>query len=95
MPCSCINPSSVELVKQNYFREETLIRANAKLVDYQTTLSLAKKWGGGEVASADGMRFVAPIRTITQDQTVNTLVPTGGSLGTTLFRISILDSMVL
>ncbi len=51
-------------VKQNYLRAETIIRANARLVDYQATLSLAKKWGGGEVASADGMRFVTPIRTI-------------------------------
>jgi Domain of unknown function (DUF4158)/Tn3 transposase DDE domain len=51
-------------IKQNYLRSETLVRANAKLVDYQSTLSLANKWGGGEVASADGMRFVAPIRTI-------------------------------
>jgi len=51
-------------VKQNYLRAETLARANAKLVDHQSTLSLAKKWGGGEVASADGMRFVTPIRTI-------------------------------
>jgi TnpA family transposase len=51
-------------VKQNYLRAETLIQANAKLVDYQSTLSLAKKWGGGEVASADGMRFVTPVRSI-------------------------------
>jgi TnpA family transposase len=51
-------------VKQNYLREETLVRANAKLVDYQSSLPLAKKWGGGEVASADGMRFVTPVRTI-------------------------------
>lgn len=51
-------------VKQNYLRAETLVKANAKLVAYQSTLSLAKKWGGGEVASADGMRFVTPIRTI-------------------------------
>jgi TnpA family transposase len=51
-------------VKQNYLRAETLVRANARLVDYQTTLTLAKKWGGGEVASADGMRFVTPVRTI-------------------------------
>lgn len=51
-------------VKQNYLRAETIIRANARLVDYQATLPLAKKWGGGEVASADGMRFVTPIRTI-------------------------------
>lgn len=51
-------------VKQNYLRAETLVKANAKLVNYQSSLSLARKWGGGEVASADGMRFVAPIRTI-------------------------------
>lgn len=51
-------------VKQNYLRAETLVKANAKLVDYQSALSLAGKWGGGEVASADGMRFVTPIRTI-------------------------------
>ncbi len=51
-------------VKQNYFRAETLTRANARLVDYQATLSLAQKWGGGEVASADGMRFVVPVQTI-------------------------------
>jgi TnpA family transposase len=34
------------------------------VVDYQTTLPIAQKWGGGEVASADGMRFFTPIRTI-------------------------------
>jgi len=51
-------------VKQNYLRAETLVKANAKLVDYQSTLPLAKKWGGGEVASADGMRFVTPNSTI-------------------------------
>lgn len=51
-------------VKQNYLRAETLVRANARLVDHQATLSLAQKWGGGEVASADGMRFVTPVRTI-------------------------------
>jgi TnpA family transposase len=51
-------------VKQNYLRAETLANANAKLVNYQSTLLLATKWGGGEVASADGMRFVVPIPTI-------------------------------
>ncbi len=51
-------------VKQNYFRPETLTKANAKLVDHQSTLQLAKRWGGGDVASADGMRFVTPVRTL-------------------------------
>ncbi len=51
-------------VKQNYVRAETLTQSNAVLVNHQATLALAKKWGGGEVASADGMRFVTPVRTI-------------------------------
>jgi TnpA family transposase len=51
-------------VQQNYLRAETLTRANATLVDTQSTLPLAQAWGGGEVASADGLRFVVPIRTL-------------------------------
>ena len=51
-------------VQQNYIRADTLTQANAKLVDTQTTIALAQEWGGGEVASADGLRFVVPIRTL-------------------------------
>lgn len=51
-------------VQQNYLRAETLIRANARLVEAQSRLVLARQWGGGEVASADGIRFVVPVRTI-------------------------------
>ncbi|MBE8111705.1 Tn3 family transposase, partial [Escherichia coli] len=51
-------------VKQNYIRAETLVSANARLVDFQSTLELAGRWGGGEVASADGMRFVTPVKTV-------------------------------
>lgn len=51
-------------VQQNYVRVETLTAANACLVDTQTVLPLAQAWGGGEVASADGMRFVVPLRTL-------------------------------
>jgi len=51
-------------VQQNYLREETLTRANAGLVDYQAEVPLARHWGGGEVASADGLRFVVPVRTL-------------------------------
>jgi len=50
--------------RQNYIRTETLVAANARLVDYQETISLAKIFGGGEVASADGMRFVTSAKTI-------------------------------
>ena len=51
-------------VKQNYIRMETLTSANARLVDYQATIPLTQIWGGGEVASADGMRFVTPVKTL-------------------------------
>ena len=51
-------------VKQNYMRIDTITRANARLVEAQTKIDLAQKWGGGEVASADGLRFVVPVRTI-------------------------------
>lgn len=51
-------------VKQNYLRAETLVSANVRLVDFQSTLELAGHWGGGEVASADGMRFVMPVKTV-------------------------------
>ena len=51
-------------VSQNYIREETLTAANAILVAAQSKLELAQRWGGGEVASADGIRFVVPVRTV-------------------------------
>jgi hypothetical protein len=51
-------------VQQNYVRAETLVQANARLVDYQATLPVARRWGGGDVASADGLRFVVPVRTL-------------------------------
>lgn len=56
--------SRLSWVQQNYLRAETLTRANARLVDMQTTLPLAQHWGGGEVASADGLRFIVPVRTL-------------------------------
>ena len=51
-------------VEQNYFRTETLSQANSVLVDYHSKLKLLKVWGGGEVASADGLRFFTPVRSI-------------------------------
>ena len=57
-------PGRLHWVQQNYLRAETLSRANARLVDYQATLALANEMGGGEVASADGLRFVTPVRTL-------------------------------
>lgn len=51
-------------VTQNYLRDETLVAANSVLVAAQNRVDLAHAWGGGEVASADGMRFVVPVRTV-------------------------------
>jgi TnpA family transposase len=51
-------------VEQNYLRAQTLSRANARLVDYHMRLPLVQSWGGGELASADGLRFITPIRTL-------------------------------
>ncbi len=56
--------SRLSWVQQNYLRAETLTRANARLVDYHAQLSLAQAYGGGEAASADGLRFIVPVRTI-------------------------------
>lgn len=61
---SALTRHRLNWTRQNYLRAETLVSANARLVDYQSTLPLAQKWGGGEVASADGMRFIAPVRTV-------------------------------
>jgi len=51
-------------VQQNYIRAETLTKANARLVNAQMRIHLAEAFGGGEVASADGLRFVVPVRTL-------------------------------
>ena len=56
--------SRLSWVRQNYLRAETITRANAILVAAQNCIPLAHAWGGGEVASADGLRFVVPVRTI-------------------------------
>lgn len=54
-------------VQQNYIRAETLTAANARLVKAQSEIPLVKLWGGGEVASADGIRFRVPLNTFTAD----------------------------
>lgn len=56
--------SRLAWVKQNYYRDECLTDANVVLVAAQNQLPLAHAWGDGECASADGMRFVVPIRTV-------------------------------
>jgi TnpA family transposase len=47
-------------VSQNFIRPETITAANACIVAAQNALPIAHTWGSGDVASADGIRFVAP-----------------------------------
>jgi TnpA family transposase len=56
--------SRLSWVRQNYIRAETLTLSNAALVAAQNRIPLAHAWGGGDLASADGIRFVVPVRTI-------------------------------
>jgi TnpA family transposase len=56
--------SRLSWVNQNYIRPETLTLANACLVAAHNRIPLVHRWGGGEVASADGLRFVVPVRTV-------------------------------
>ena len=74
--------SRLSWVRQNYIRAETLTRANAALVAAQNRVPLARSWGGGNVASADGLRSVVPIRTIHSG-------PISGS-ATTAMRVAVI-----
>lgn len=56
--------SRLSWVQQNYLRADTLTEANARLVDAQAEIPITEVWGGGELASVDGLRFVVPVRTI-------------------------------
>lgn len=51
-------------VDHNYLRLATYRAANATMIDYQAGIDLAQAWGGGLVASVDGMRFVAPVPSV-------------------------------
>ena len=52
-------------VQHNYLRVEMLMATNAQLVDGHSQSPLVQAWDGGEVASADWMRFVVPpVRTL-------------------------------
>ena len=48
----------------NYLRSATHAAANTRLVDHHTPQPLAQAWGGGGMASADGMRLVIPVSTV-------------------------------
>ena len=51
-------------VAQNYFRADTHSAASTRVFNYHAEQPLASVWGGGDMASADGMRLVIPVSTI-------------------------------
>jgi TnpA family transposase len=51
-------------IQHNYLRADTIINANARLVDAHAALPLTKALGAAELASADGLRFVVPVRSV-------------------------------
>jgi TnpA family transposase len=50
--------------EKGYFHGEGIAAASARLVDTQARIGITADWGGGLVASADGMRFVVPVRSL-------------------------------
>ncbi|MFA7764358.1 Tn3 family transposase [Streptomyces sp. NRRL S-448] len=56
--------SRLSHVDQNYLRGDTIAAANAALIAAQARVPLAAEWGGGMLASVDGLRFVVPSRSI-------------------------------
>ncbi len=59
-----LTPARLEWVVANFFRPETLIAANNRLIAHHQTIDLTRRWGSGEIASADGLRFVVPVRSV-------------------------------
>nr|WP_211212959.1 Tn3 family transposase [Actinopolyspora mortivallis] len=51
-------------VDAHYLRPETLSAANGVFIEAQSGIALAHTWGGGHVASVDGLRFVVPVGTV-------------------------------
>jgi Tn3 transposase DDE domain-containing protein len=51
-------------VDQYYVRADNHAAANAVLIDAQAQIPIAQSWGGGLLASVDGLPFVVPVRTI-------------------------------
>lgn len=61
---AALTEARLKWVEANYLRAETITVANTRLVDHQARIPLARQWGGGELTSADGLRFVVPVRSI-------------------------------
>ena len=61
---SALSTQRLEWVQQNYIRPDTISEANRWLIQAQSQLQITQMWGGGDVASADGLRFAVPQRAL-------------------------------
>jgi TnpA family transposase len=61
---SALKLNRLEITKARYLKAEGIRQANRCLVEYHSQKALSKQWGAGEVASADGLRFVVPTKNI-------------------------------
>jgi TnpA family transposase len=59
-----LKASRLAWVKQTYLQADVITHGNAKLVDYHSSLPVVQHWGGGEIASSDGQRFVVPVKSL-------------------------------
>ncbi|MFE1877151.1 transposase [Streptomyces sp. NPDC059496] len=51
-------------VDQGHLRAETISVANGMLIDAQRGIDVVRAWGGGLIASADGVRFTVPVQSL-------------------------------
>ncbi|MER6400839.1 transposase [Kitasatospora sp. NPDC001603] len=51
-------------VDQGYFRSENISVANGLFIEAQAKIDVARAWGGGLVASTDGVRFTVPVQSV-------------------------------
>ena len=68
-------------VDLNYLRPETYAAANSPLIGRQATIALAQAWGGGHVASVDGMRFVVALPSLHARPNRSTSAPSAARPG--------------
>ncbi|MCW2917316.1 MAG: tnpA [Actinomycetia bacterium] len=74
--------------EQNYIRAATLTAANSALVDHHSKQDLVAAWGGGELASADGLRFVVPVKTINAGPNTKYFGKGKGAKGVTYYNFT-------
>lgn len=56
--------SRLSHVDQNYLHADNHALGNARFIAYQDGIAVARTWGGGLVASVDGLRFVVPVHSL-------------------------------